>query len=474
MRPRLSIVGRVLLLLSANLLLLVFLLLGSAGWGSLLSDSAKLRLTGIGEQITVELSRTVSSQWPEVLTRFSAAYGVEFSTSGIKPPPGGAPGFDDRPRPPRGVAPDFDRPHGPPPDADGTALSRDRPAPPPHLPGDARIDLQPASWLGPYRMILPGAISTTRGSQPLDVIVTASSLTQLLRFLGVSEWLGLGALAVVLSALLWAPFIVGMLRTIVSMKAATQRIAEGQFAVRVAGQRSDELGELASSINEMATRLERYVQGQKQFLADVAHETISPLARIQLGLGLLESRIDAGARAQLQDVQEDARQMADLLNELLLFSRAGMTSVQSTPQVIDLRALALKAAEREDADAITLEIDPTLRVRGHEALLLRALANLVRNALGYAGGSAIDIIAWREADQVLLSVRDHGPGVPETALARLGEPFFRADASRDRDSGGYGLGLAIVRKCVEASEGSVRFRNRAEGGFEAELSLRAA
>ena len=83
----------------------------------------------------------------------------------------------------------------------------------------------------------------------------------------------------------------------------------------------------------------------------------------------------------------------------------------------------------------------------------------------------IELVAVRDGAEVKLSVRDRGPGVPEAALARLGEPFFRPELSRDRASGGFGLGLAIVRRCVAACHGEVRFRNRAGGGFEAEIAL---
>ena len=107
-------------------------------------------------------------------------------------------------------------------------------------------------------------------------------------------------------------------------------------------------------------------------------------------------------------------------------------------------------------------------------MLERALANLVRNALRYAGGSAIELAAKREGERITIQVRDRGTGVPVAMLARLGEPFFRVEASRSRERGGFGLGLAIVRRCVDACEGQVAFRNRDAGGFEAEIHLRAA
>jgi two-component system sensor histidine kinase CpxA len=106
-------------------------------------------------------------------------------------------------------------------------------------------------------------------------------------------------------------------------------------------------------------------------------------------------------------------------------------------------------------------------------MLERALSNLVRNARRYAaeGTEPIELVASRDAAEVRLLVRDRGPGVPESALARLGEPFFRPELSRSRTMGGFGLGLAIVRRCVAACNGEVLFRNRTGGGFEAQINL---
>jgi two-component system sensor histidine kinase CpxA len=98
----------------------------------------------------------------------------------------------------------------------------------------------------------------------------------------------------------------------------------------------------------------------------------------------------------------------------------------------------------------------------------------VRNAQRYGGasGQPTEIVAIAAASgKVRLCVRDRGPGVPESALARLGEPFYRPEVARSRDTGGFGLGLAIVRRCVADCDGEVVFSNRAGGGFQAEITL---
>ena len=122
-----------------------------------------------------------------------------------------------------------------------------------------------------------------------------------------------------------------------------------------------------------------------------------------------------------------------------------------------------------------MTLPPDLAVLAEPALLTRALGNLVRNALRYSGpGETIAVSAHREGDRVVITVDDHGPGVPAEALDRLGEPFFRPEAARTRELGGVGLGLSIVRSAVSACGGEVRFTNRIPHGFRAELVIAAA
>jgi two-component system sensor histidine kinase CpxA len=324
-----------------------------------------------------------------------------------------------------------------------------------------------------YELRIPATVERDGApARPLMLLVRAASLPRLLQFLGVTEWLGFALLVIVLSGLLWSPFIWGIARTVVRVTRATGAIADGRFDTRVHTRRRDELGRLAESVNRMAERLHNYVRGQKQFLADVAHEVTSPLARMQMGLGLLESRLPESEQAVLRDVQEEAQLMSRLLDELLLYSRAGLQAERSVPEPVELAPLLQRALQQEDPrQAVQLEVPASLRALAQPGLLERAVANLVRNALRYAGGAEVRLRALREGAAVRILVSDRGPGVPAEALARLGEPFYRPDVARDRDSGGTGLGLAIVRRCVESCGGKVLFRNREGGGFEAEIGL---
>ena len=539
MKLRSSLYSRLLLWLLLNLLLmggLFFAVAGRAGlgWSVLLSQPVRERLLNVGERIGKDLSLTPDAGWDQVLSSYSVEYGVSFSVEragafgffggrfgrfGRGPdtvfalqgsPPPGSPGPQLSLGTGTNLLPDSvagsasqlpggpgGQPPGPPPveqfggppergqmfrygaGAGPVLLSTSRP---PELPfADRRlrgnlIAINHPHSFDDYELRIPATVERDGVPvRPLMLLVRASGLSSLLQFLGVTEWLLFALLVIVLSALLWLPFIWGIARTVVRVTRATADIADGRFGTRVQTRRRDELGRLADSVNRMAGRLQNYVSGQKQFLADVAHEVTSPLARMQLGLGILESRLGEGEQRTLRDVQEEAQQMSRLLDELLLFSRAGMQAGNTPSDVLELRPLLREVLRREDAGhAVRLETENELHVLAPGALLERAVANLVRNALRYGGATPVELRTARDGEAARILVSDRGPGVPAAALARLGEPFFRPEVARDRDSGGTGLGLAIVRRCVESCGGSVAFRNREGGGFEAEIRLKAA
>lgn len=168
--------------------------------------------------------------------------------------------------------------------------------------------------------------------------------------------------------------------------------------------------------------------------------------------------------------------MAGLVAELLAFTRAGLLPRDAARLRVELVPLAARVVAREAAaDAVTVDVPEGLVALADPDLLARALGNLVRNALRHAGrDGGITIRARRAADAVEIVVEDAGPGVPPEALGRLGEPFFRPEAARARETGGAGLGLAIVRASVEACGGTVRFANRVPSGLRVTLLLSAA
>jgi two-component system sensor histidine kinase CpxA len=280
-----------------------------------------------------------------------------------------------------------------------------------------------------------------------------------------------------ISALLWLPLAWGINRSITEMTRATEEIAEGRFEARVNERRRDELGELGRAVNQMAARLAGLVGGQKRFLGDVAHELCGPLAKLRVALGIIEQHAVEEQRDYVNQAEEEAGRVAELVNELLSFSKTalGASQVKLGPVAVGEVVTEAIRRERKERAEMVADVEEGLRVMAEPQLLTRALANLLRNAVDYAGGAgAITVSARREGPRVALRVSDRGPGVPEAELVKIFDPFYRLDTSRDRATGGVGLGLAIVKTCVEACGGTVSARNREGGGLEVTLLLTEA
>jgi two-component system, OmpR family, sensor histidine kinase CpxA len=295
-------------------------------------------------------------------------------------------------------------------------------------------------------------------------------------FVDYRPWLILMLSVVLVSAACWIPPIRSLTRSIRSLTYVTGQIAHGHFEIVLPVDRQDELGYLSDSINSMAKRLSGYVSGQKRFLGDIAHELSSPIARIQVGLSILEQRVgesDSDVDYVL-GVREEVEHMSNLVNELLAFTKSQLNSKGQGLTAVPLNEVVDRVIAREATEdgVLTLEGNLALKVLGTPESLFRALANVVRNALRYAGQSGpITIRARSEDEHVSVLVEDNGPGLPEAELENVFRPFYRPEFARQRETGGTGLGLAIVRDCVEACGGTVRIRNRTPEGLQVEIRL---
>ena len=327
-------------------------------------------------------------------------------------------------------------------------------------------------WTG-VRIPLPPDASHPPASAML--LAVSDSITGNGFFFDPLPWMIVAAAVILISVFFWIPMVRNITRPLTRMTRATEKIARGRFEVALHEPRADEIGRLAKAINHMTVRLSVFVKGQKRFLSDVAHELGSPIARIQFGLGALEQRVNKENRKRVVDVMEDIDHMSKLVNELLAFSRAQMNTKTIKLEKVSLHPLVQAAVKRETTPAaeIIIKIDPEIRVIASAELLTRALANLVRNAVKYAGDNGpIYVLAEKKKDTISIEVRDIGPGVSEDFLDQLFEPFFRPEPSRDRDSGGVGLGLAIVKTCVETCRGKVTARNLKPRGFAVTILLK--
>ena len=512
MRLRFPLYAKILLWFFLNLVVLgaAFLLLVRAqfhyGMDWLLAAGAGERIQAISDLIVSEVNDRPRSEWNAVLKRFDDAYQIQFLIySAVGDQLAGA----SNPLPPEvrkrlgegrlppGFRPPLDdpalRPHeGPGPDAG----VQDRPELGPHRRGEgARPGFPPgpnAQPRGPHPKFIVRTTDPTRywlvvrapindpehpHSGPLVLVALSRTMSAGGLFFDFRPWLAVGLGAMLFSALLWVPLVRGITHSIAQMTQTTRQIAEGRFEVRTRESRRDELGLLGQSINRMAARLAGFVTGQRRFLGDVAHELCSPLARIQVALGILEQRADEKQQGYVDDLREEVQRMSSLVNELLSFSKASLGAATIKLQPVTVREVVDKAVSRENTDGsqIQVQVAEDLCVLAEPELLVRSLSNLLRNAIRYAGQAGpITVSARREEDAVLLTVADCGPGVPEAELAQIFDPFYRLDSSRDASTGGVGLGLAIVKTCIESCRGTVTCRNRQPSGLEVNMRLRPA
>ncbi len=279
-----------------------------------------------------------------------------------------------------------------------------------------------------------------------------------------------------IAVLCWWPFLHGITRSIGQMDRATEEIARGRFSRHVTLRRRDEVGHLGDQINRMAEQLEGFVKNQKRFLGDIAHELSAPIARIQFALGILEQRLDEPQQKHLEVLRDEIQEMSGLVNELLMFSKAGVVTSDVPLKCVELAPAVQRAVDHQVSGPETIEVTvaPGLSAMGYEPYVVRALSNLLRNALRYAGQEGpVRVIAHREGERVLLSVTDCGPGLPPGSHDDVWAPFYRPETARSRETGGAGLGLAIVKSCVEACQGTVACRNREPSGLEVTISLAA-
>ena len=444
------------------------------GLDSLLAGRAGGRVQAVSDVITDELKAKSVSSWDEVLQRFGKAYQVQFflfrpdgsqvAGATMDLPTEVAAKVAERPNPGAGVR------RGPPPGR-GPRWTREESDVRPEARFVVRTSNPTGYWIG---IRLPLAEPGTSRPWPLTLLLNSSSLSAGGLFFDPTPWVMVGVGALVFSVLFWLPLIRGITRSLSQMTRATEQISEGWFETRVNDRRGDELGRLGLAINRMAVRLAGFVTGQKRVLGDIAHELCSPLARIQVALGILEQRTDDKQQTYMHDLREEVEQMSRLVNELLSFSKAGLTPQAVQLEPVNLAATVQRVLEQEAAPTLHLhvQVPDGLTVMAQPELLFRALANLIRNALRYADPAGpIIITAERKDDTVIIGVADEGPGIPEESLPQVFDPFFRGEPSRSRATGGTGLGLAIVKACVEACRGTVSAKNRKPRGLEVLMTL---
>ncbi|MGO9863871.1 MAG: ATP-binding protein [Terriglobales bacterium] len=323
-------------------------------------------------------------------------------------------------------------------------------------------------------------------------------------FFGPHDIPGLGiAIAVITSGLMCYLLAWSMTSPVARLRRAAQSLAAGDLSARAgapAGGRRDELTELTRDFDRMAERIEGLVESQSRLLKDVSHELRSPLARLSMALGLARQRASSKVGPQaapgfapelenaLDRIELETDRLNQLIQRLLTISRLesgadGLRKTQlSLRELVDQVARDAEYETPERPCRVTASGDPAdeFLVEADPDLLRSAIENAVRNATRYtAEGTTVEVRLERQraptanGEEIVVRVLDSGPGVPNEALAKIFEPFYRLDDARNRQTGGAGLGLSIADRAIRLHGGQLRASNRPEGGLEIEIRIPA-
>lgn len=259
-------------------------------------------------------------------------------------------------------------------------------------------------------------------------------------------------------------------KPIAKIKQATTSIAKGDLSTRVVGleKRNDELGELATSFNQMTSKLEQNVGAQQRLLGDVSHELRSPLTRLQMALALAQQQQSdkVSQDSYFERCQLEISRLDQMIADVLALSRLENTVQTLRQENFNLIALIKNIISDEQFVAtkkhinLTLQSPDNIYVYADSNLLSSAISNLLSNAIKYSEEhSKVNIKVAQHKDNVSISVSDFGGGVPQESIAQLFNAFYRVNEARDRNTGGVGLGLAIAKQAVLAHQGKIYANN---------------
>jgi two-component system, OmpR family, sensor histidine kinase CpxA len=333
-----------------------------------------------------------------------------------------------------------------------------------------------ARWVGQWVQATSGkpyVVVLEVNLRPPNPFLRAPSQVQLLRFL--VALLIVGAISLWITRHITSP--------ILQLREAANQLAQGNLAARVGSPsllRADELGEFSKDFNHMAEQLERLITSRQRLISDVSHELRSPLARLSVALGIAQRSASPESSPVLVRIEREAQRLNELIAELLRLARLESGAERIRWDNLDLEALIREVANDANFEAssqnrsVRVSRSCPCQVVGNSDLLRSAFENVVRNAVDYTpDGGEVDLSLASSDDGRLavIRVRDHGPGVPTSALQSIFEPFYRVENARERTRGGSGLGLSITDRAIRAHGGSVYAHNARDGGLVVEMSL---
>jgi signal transduction histidine kinase len=323
---------------------------------------------------------------------------------------------------------------------------------------------------GPFRVIALGT-ETPQGDATIYVAVDVEDVAEVVGVARKVGAIGLGVLLVLLGAVLWV--VIGRtLAPVTAIRARADAITGAELHRRVpepVGR--DEISDLARTINAMLGRLEYSAKQQESFVADAAHELRSPIASLQARLETVLRADTPADETMLRDLLRETVRMGRLVDHLLLLARSDAGTISANQVPVDLEDVIYEAmASVEPTVPVTTSDVEPVQVKGQPALLEHIVTNLIENAERYAG-SSIDVSLRGNHEHAILTVDDDGPGIPEDRREEVLQRFVRVDESRERGTGGAGLGLAIVSEIVRIHGGSIEVTDSPSGGARIRVLL---
>jgi len=299
------------------------------------------------------------------------------------------------------------------------------------------------------------------------VIATKAPASPIVKFLTEHLWLRL-LLALLISGIISYTVSRYLTRPLKNLQQASRDLAKGNLEARIEVPKrgGDETDELARDFNTMAAQLQEKIQAQKRLLSDVSHELRSPLARMRVALALAE-KDPARSAAQLRRLELETERLDVLIGQLLSAPDNHSTMEDS----IDLVSLLQQVCDDANFEAQTThkrvnystDLEEVV-IPSHGDLMEKAFQNVIRNAVHYTKDNGVVTVRLDKTDAGLsVTVDDQGPGVPAAELEKIFEPFYRIDEARQRDTGGFGLGLSIARRAIERHGGQLNAENLNEG-----------
>lgn len=318
-----------------------------------------------------------------------------------------------------------------------------------------------------------GHLAVTRPLRPSDALSLAF-LDQIKESL-----LAIVALSVALSALAATLLAAHFRKPVQRLAHGTRELAAGRFDTRLDIARSDELGELAQHFNQLAERLESAERMRRDWVADTSHELRTPVSVLRAQIEAMQDGVRPATRENLDVLARQVMALSRLVDELNVLARLDVGALEYSMGDVDAWSLLTAQAEafREKLDAASLKLE-TGAAPAHATVhadpdrLRQVFDNLLENSVRYtSAGGTVQLSAALEGAMLVLRLDDSAPGVPDDALPRLTERFYRVDASRSRKGGGSGLGLSLCEKIVQAHGGTLTFTHSPLGGLRASIAL---